>query len=258
VPEAAGKLKTKDTSRKFLFVDALRGYAILGVIVVHAGQHVTGLPDWLARLSAEGARGVQLFFVVSAFTLFYSMTYGHPNEKRPLLNFFIRRFFRIAPAFYLAIIAYLLSGGLGPRYWLGDVQRVTAGNIASTFFFVNGWNPYWINSIVPGGWSVAVEMPFYATLPLLFASIKNQRQAIMLTVALVGSAYVINGIMSSHPLITHGGLWQNFLFFWFPNQAPVFGLGIVLFYLLRNNLQGAAGLNEQSKAKQSNYLLVLR
>jgi peptidoglycan/LPS O-acetylase OafA/YrhL len=44
------------------FIDALRGFAVLGVILVHTGQ-ACGFTDG----AAFGARGVQLFFVISAF-----------------------------------------------------------------------------------------------------------------------------------------------------------------------------------------------
>ena len=52
----------------YKYIDALRGWAILGVIIVHSSQNFE-LPSILSRLSAAGARGVQLFFVVSALTL---------------------------------------------------------------------------------------------------------------------------------------------------------------------------------------------
>jgi peptidoglycan/LPS O-acetylase OafA/YrhL len=245
------------TPNKFDFVDALRGYAILGVIIVHTSQRVTELPVWLARVSAEGAIGVQLFYVISAFTLFYSMSYGHENEKNHFINFFIRRFFRIAPAFYIALVYYLWSGGFGPRYWLGDALSITAGNILSTVCFLNGWNPYWINSIVPGGWSVAVEMMFYMTMPLLYMTIINMRRAIILTFVLAVSGYFLNIFMLGHPFIGYSRLWNEYIFFWFPNQLPVFCSGIVLFYLLKNKLLTHHGQKSSVQPRQSALLILL-
>ena len=168
--------------KRFEFVDALRGLAILGVIIVHSGQQISNLPSWFKSITQNGARGVQLFYIVSAFTLYYSLKYVRVSEKRLYLNFFIRRFFRIAPLFYVAIIFFLWKDGFGPRHFLGDAPSITLSNILSTFFFVNGVNPYWITSIVPGGWSIAVEMTFYATLPFIFNKIKTLTQAIWFTV----------------------------------------------------------------------------
>jgi peptidoglycan/LPS O-acetylase OafA/YrhL len=101
------------------------------------------------------------------------MNRRNENEKHPKFNFFIRRFFRIAPLYYIGILYYLWQDGFGSRYWLSDQELVTTANILSNIFFVHGFNPYWMNSVVPGGWSIAVEMLFYCIAPLLFVKIKN-------------------------------------------------------------------------------------
>ena len=64
-------------------------------------------------------------------------------------NFYIRRYFRIAPLYYLGIVAYAalyISAGKGSSY--------TAGNILANVFFVHGVIPSANNSIVPGGFEV--------------------------------------------------------------------------------------------------------
>jgi peptidoglycan/LPS O-acetylase OafA/YrhL len=56
-----------------------------------------------------GDLGVQLFFVVSSFTIFNS--YAKQKEKNSInINriFFIKRFFRIAPNYYIAGLIYIL------------------------------------------------------------------------------------------------------------------------------------------------------
>lgn len=52
-------------------IDCMRGWAILLVILVHASALVHG-PDFFAI----GKRGVQLFYILSAFTLMISHTIG--------------------------------------------------------------------------------------------------------------------------------------------------------------------------------------
>jgi peptidoglycan/LPS O-acetylase OafA/YrhL len=60
-------------SKKFDYIDAIRGLAIFMVIVLHTGQYGTSIGSSLTnKILANGARGVQLFFVASAFTLFLS------------------------------------------------------------------------------------------------------------------------------------------------------------------------------------------
>src|SRR6478609_5461661 len=168
-------------SNKIAFVDALRGFAILGVLVVHCGQIGTNkYPEVIQNIIINGAIGVQLFFVASAFTIF--LTYGNKlhREANPTFNFFIRRFFRIAPMYYCGIIYFLWQDGFGSRYWLGDASSVSVWNVLSNIFFVHSLNPYWITSVVPGGWSIAVEVCFYCLLPLLFQKIRNLNQALAL------------------------------------------------------------------------------
>src|SRR3569833_4791569 len=99
--------------------------------------------------------------MISAFTLCYSYNHRSAIDKSPLLSFYTRRFFRIAPLFYLAVIYYLWQDGFGPRYWLGDAPNITPANIAGNFVFLHSLNPYWINSIVPGGWSVFFVVFFF-------------------------------------------------------------------------------------------------
>lgn len=44
-------------------------------------------------------------------------------------------------------------------YWQASQPNITIGNVISNFY-CHGLSPYWINSLVPGGWSITVEMFF--------------------------------------------------------------------------------------------------
>jgi peptidoglycan/LPS O-acetylase OafA/YrhL len=81
--------------KHFQYIDALRGIAFLGVLTVHAAL-VAGRFHF-DHLATLGNQGVQLFFMVSALTLFLSFGPRSKRENRSVLNFFIRRLFRIAP-----------------------------------------------------------------------------------------------------------------------------------------------------------------
>lgn len=218
---------------RFAYIDALRGFAALLVLVFHCLIRTSNqFPEWAKNLIEQGARGVQLFYVVSAFTIFYTLAARRGQERHPLRDFFIRRFFRIAPLFYCAIVFYLWLYGLGPRWALGDQSSVTLANVISNFLFINGFNPYWINSVVPVGWSVTVEVTFYCCIPLLFVYLKNLSRSLWFTFLALMLSIVLNSVLASHPLISDRRLWNEFLFQWFFNQLPVFGVGVVLFFLL--------------------------
>jgi peptidoglycan/LPS O-acetylase OafA/YrhL len=217
--------------KKLDYITILRAVAILSVIVVHVKQQSTGtehLHPYILSMMDNGARGVQLFYMLSAFTLFLSFSQRGVN----LGHYFVRRFFRIAPLYYIAIVYYLWQDGFGPRYWLGDAQCISTANILSNFTFINGFSPYWITSIVPGGWSIAIEVAFYCLLPLLFMRIKSVHQAINFTLITLAIRFALLFLFSRYCMISDYRLWGEYLFLYLPNQLPVFALGIVLFYLI--------------------------
>jgi peptidoglycan/LPS O-acetylase OafA/YrhL len=224
-------------NNKLTFVEALRGYAILGVVFTHSTQKMTDLPQWLNNIGIQGARGVQLFFIVSAFTLFYSLARKYETRSIDIKDFFVRRFFRIAPAFYVAFVFYLCF-----LLWMNQVglkgltNDYTLGRVLSTLTFTGLLSPEWLYSLVPGGWSISAEMLFYLLMPLIFMLVRNVKAAILLVIVTL----VISGLSTYSVLYFDiweaGNLREKYLFYWFPNQLPVFCLGVMLFYLLKDKM----------------------
>ncbi len=90
------------------YIDLLRGVAICGVLSVHStfGMNAAGLtqlPMHAESLLFAGKFGVSLFFVLSAYTLMLSLSGRIGTSQSMFLPYFIRRFFRIAPAYYLIL-----------------------------------------------------------------------------------------------------------------------------------------------------------
>lgn len=203
---------------------------------MHVGLWTVGLPEWIGNITDKGKYGVQLFFLLSAFTLFFSMSHrkGKGDSKT---NFFIRRFFRIAPLFYLALIIYSLEKIGLAMAGLAEPYSFTIGNVIGTLSFIgNGFNPVWINSLVPGGWSITVEMTFYLIVPYLFSKLKNLKQALILTTVSVPITVSLNYFLSGIETPYSENVWQNFLYYWFPNQLPVFLLGILVFFIYKEGV----------------------
>lgn len=219
---------------KYDIVDALRGIAVLGVIAVHTSIVLPSLePAQLYSLFHSGQYGVQLFYVVSAFTMMTSW-HNRKTEDRRIAKFFIRRYFRIAPMFYVGIILY--TG----FYFLTDKQRfvtATAGSLArdylSTLTFTHGFFPASINRVVAGGWSIAVEFTFYALFPLLAGLARNLIQSIVFLVLAFATC-----LLAYWYAATYWGPVKEFTFFeyWFPNHFFVFSLGFILYFLVRDKI----------------------
>jgi peptidoglycan/LPS O-acetylase OafA/YrhL len=232
-PVNSGHMVIMPEPQKLNFIDAFRGWAALGVVAVHSGL-LGNPPEWLKPLVSAGARGVQLFFIISAFTLFYSLANRVQYEKRPLAAFFIRRFFRIAPLFYVVMIFSIFWGSTGPSYWAP--HGVSSLGVFLTAIFMNGWYPDFVTSVVSGGWSIAVEMNFYLLLPLLFLRIKRVMVAMAcIPVSYYAGMYIARKIANIYrhrydqDTMYVLDAWQYMLSL--PSELYVFFFGILVFLI---------------------------
>lgn len=220
--------------KKLDYIDALRGMAILLVMMVHVSHfgEFRSTNNYFREIVWAGRWGVPLFYIASSFTLMLSMTERNKKELYPTSNFFIRRFFRIAPLYYLAIGYYLFQDGIGNRYSLCDEPSITRMNIVSNILFIHGFYPYWFNSVVPGGWSVAVEFSFYCLLPFLFKYISNLSEAIYFLVFSLVIMCLSNAFVPDWHFIPCQRLWQEYSSMYILFQLPVFALGVVMYHFV--------------------------
>ena len=219
---------------KLAHVDAIRGVAILMVIMVHAAQSYDLVGNAFDLLARYGQMGVQLFFVASAYTLCLSAD-RRGDESRPLLKYAIRRFFRIAPLYYVGIGVYYV---VAQQAWFADnhhvasVSAYTPLNVLANVFFVHGFHAPANNVIVPGGWSIGTEMAFYAVFPFLFAFAKtcfSESGAGRTVWVMVALSFSQIALLLLYPLglrVENGG----FMYFNLVTQAPVFFVGMAYYY----------------------------
>lgn len=143
-------------------LDALRFFAVMGVLVVHlwqpsSGTFLVGQVDW-ADL------GVKLFFVLSGFLitgiLMGGRELGEHDPSRRLFfmrQFYVRRFLRIFPLCYAVLIALFVVNAAQIREvwpWLFTY----ATNIYT-------WHYLAFPATVPHFWTLAVEEQFYLIWP---------------------------------------------------------------------------------------------
>jgi peptidoglycan/LPS O-acetylase OafA/YrhL len=232
VPRATGE------PQHLAFIDALRGWAFLNVLVVHV-QQIAGLPPGVAQFGRAANYGVQLFFVVSAVTLIMSFRSRLHRDRRPVAAFFLRRLFRIAPLFWLAIPTYLAFFGMGPNE--SAPGGLHAPQVISTALFLHGWHPTSINSVVPGGWSIAVEMNFYLLFPLCFYLLTNLRRSVITCIVALPVSVAIS-VPTRRWLETSfdEGLIQRFTYYWLPREMPIFLLGFILFFLMQESKEAGS------------------
>ena len=133
--------------------------------------------------------------------------------------------------YYLAAIFYFFAET--PKTGFNMVQ------LLATLGFVNAWHPLLIPTVpdrwmvVPGGWSIGVEFTFYAVFPLMAVLVRSMRTALLflagsLVIGCVANSVAAHGLQPEYgPVAT-----RNFIYFWFPNQLPVFALGTILYFAL--------------------------
>jgi len=180
--------------------------------------------------------------MASAYTLCLS-TSKRSNESRSTLKFAIRRYFRIAPVYYLGIILYFFVFLFYNKLKFGHFIISESYNFTNLFCnltFIHGFYPPANNNIVPGGWSIGTEMAFYAIFPLLYKISQSQLKSIK-DIAL----FIVFGIVFSQLILFtlhlngHSIMNDNFLYYNMINQLPVFFLGIGFYY--KNNLTDWSG-----------------
>jgi peptidoglycan/LPS O-acetylase OafA/YrhL len=203
-------------------VESLRAYAALAVVVFHV-IHLARFdpPASIEFLKWHLGRGVPLFFVVSAFSLAYGYV-GRLSEGRQVAEFHLRRFFRIAPLYYAAILAQLAINY--PHAWVFSHPL----ELGLSLSFVFNLSPQHVEGIALASWSIGVEMLFYLMLPFILLVVRGAVSALLFTLAtFVGAAVWAVALAEPGgglPAIVQHGLVFN---------LPYFGCGLTAFFLWR-------------------------
>ncbi|MBL8775651.1 MAG: acyltransferase [Acidimicrobiales bacterium] len=164
-PSGAAAPRT-EPDRFFPGIDGLRAAAALLVLVFHvaerAGLNRGDTTSWVADYTSQfGRLGVSIFFAISGFLLYRPFVAAHLADRPgPALGgYFRRRFLRIFPAYWLALVGYLLLASPELRDSIRDhlLLRVS---------LLQGWSDTLALSGVSVAWTLTIELTFYLVLPL--------------------------------------------------------------------------------------------
>lgn len=147
--------------RKIFSIEAVRGVAALLVVFFHAAE---GLHHFFQQKAFRdffmiGQKGVDLFFVLSGFIIFYAhhQDIGKPNR---LGRYLWRRFSRIYPTYWAACAIALLFYALQGRV---NGEEFNTQNILQSFFLY----PNDTKSLIAVSWTLTFEIFFYTIFALL-------------------------------------------------------------------------------------------
>ncbi|KMK65655.1 acyltransferase family protein [Puniceibacterium sp. IMCC21224] len=145
-------------------IDGLRAIAVLSVVLYHFGVPVLG----------GGFVGVDIFFVISGF-LIGGILWREQDEtgKLNLRRFYVRRFRRLAPAFFaMALVTTLLGWALLLPFEFREYGKTLIAAVVylSNVFFYRGagyFDGASEEKPLLHTWSLSVEEQFYLFLPLV-------------------------------------------------------------------------------------------
>lgn len=201
----AGGVKLNDRVLFFLYfygrmaedripsLDGWRGVSIIFLVLGHqmnlSRQHFAHNPKILNLLEFHNY-AVQIFFVLSGFLitkLFISeeRKYGDIN----LYNFYIRRIFRIIPAYYIFLTVVLIADRLSPHPGISWHVWLKAYLFLMNFGF---WGTAWY---VGHSWSLSVEEQYY----LIWPAVYKRKRLLWIAIVFVCIAPVFRIISYRYP-----------------------------------------------------------
>lgn len=180
-------------ANRFAHIDAMRAFAVLLVVVAHAG-----LGDIV-----PGGSGVTIFFSISGFIITYLLLRERDKTGGfSAKGFYIRRAIKIFPPFLIVIVI--------PSLILASYGMVDMPSLLSQIFFVFNWAYLSGETHVLLGsdvvWSLAIEEQFYivfAIIWLLGVRMPRWRLAILLVAAgAIVYSTVSRLVMAAGPLMS--------------------------------------------------------
>ncbi|WP_127503485.1 acyltransferase family protein [Actinoplanes solisilvae] len=146
------------------WLDALRGYAALTVVLFHLSPQIIGLDTHLAimRQINLGKYAVLLFFLVSGYVIPMSL-----ERHGSLRRFWIGRLCRVYPAYLATIALFAVLAAAGLLHWHASLRAETATGVLAHLTMMP--DLLGVRGVVRVFWTLTYEMVFYLIVAGLFA-----------------------------------------------------------------------------------------
>jgi peptidoglycan/LPS O-acetylase OafA/YrhL len=208
-------MSSKSDEDRLAGIESLRGVAALMILIFHVVELMkVPVPAALSFVSSHFGLGVPLFFSLSGFVLGYGYADKLAQGTRGAIGaFYIRRPFRIAPLFYVMLLAWLLVD------WLLWGKVFSSQTLFFNITFLFGLVPGEHESIVWAGWSIGIEMLFYLLFPIFAVLLATTRRAVIGFVVACVVSSAVNRALAEHGMGTFA--YMNLL-----THLPFFFAGI--------------------------------
>lgn len=176
-------MKKGTANNRMLQLDGLRGLAVISVVAFHFINNELGVMDagqlndferLLQKATYFGWAGVDLFFVLSGF-LIGSILLRNRNSPNFFKTFYIRRFFRIVPIYYVLLVLFFLAK---QSPWYASDVYIFLNDLPLIYYFglvqnmgMSYFGHFGPEALTPT-WSLAVEEQFYLIIPVVVYFLK--------------------------------------------------------------------------------------
>lgn len=205
-------------------LDWLRGLMALSIMIYHLCGWYFYQPDSSHFLGRMGIYGVSVFFILSGLSM--AIVYHRfIDSAQSVMAFFIRRFFRILPLLWLAIV-----GTLAIRILKGN-SIPDSGSLLLNATGLFGFVPPF-NYIAVGSWSIGCEMVFYALTPFLLMAFNYRRWVgnLVTVVTIIIGIYFGYHLLHDNELLSKQ--WNAYIHPF--NNLFLYTLGIAIYYNLKD------------------------
>ncbi|MGN6618309.1 MAG: acyltransferase family protein [Ilyomonas sp.] len=206
--------------KRLYSLDYLRGLAAFSIMLYHYFSWTYGNFSVDGFWGRIGVYGVSIFYVLSGLTL--QLVYSSKMEinKKSILEFFRKRFFRIFPLLWLATLTTVLLRREGYTF-------ITLFLNFTGLFGLLKWDGY----LATGAWSIGNELVFYLFFPLFIFTFKRSKTAFLFLSLIILGIYLYFAFFLLEPNTALSIQWKNYIN---PlNQVFLFFGGFIIGALLK-------------------------
>jgi len=223
-----------DTNRIF-GLDLLRSVAIVLVLLTHTISFLDPQNHYFKIPVYTGYFGVEFFFVLSGFLIGTILLKIQHQERqidfKSIKIFWIRRWFRTLPNFYLMFAVYALLA-----YFAHHINVFAQLKYLAYLVFLQNSVTYQPNDFFQVAWSLSIEEWFYLTFPLLlfvFTKIFSKNRSFPFLITII-TIIVVELCVRFYVALVYHHYWDEGFRKMMPLRLDSIAIGVLAAYIKFN------------------------